>query len=91
MYCQLIFVWTVEVYAEEFYNNLILTHIPDGEFTATMLMGDLLHKANIKHGTNDFIVKRICEILRSDKIEVVGWKPIIQSPLDLYEQIYRKR
>ena len=75
---------------EDFYDNIILSHIPDGEFVATMLF-HCLYKANIKYGTHDFFTKRVCNILRSDKIEVLGWKPQIQSPLDLYEQIYKKK
>lgn len=75
--------------AEDFYDNLILSHIPNGEFVATMLLTDL-YKMNIRFGTDDFKIKRICNILKSDKIEVVGWKDIVQSPLDLYEQVYKK-
>ena len=73
---------------EDFYDELILKNLPEGEFTALELRWQL---EDVCFGTEDFMIKRICKILRSDKVEILGWKPVIQSPLDLYEQIYKKK
>ena len=75
---------------EDFYDNFIYNNLPNDDFIAHDLMSNLID-SNICFGSYDFEVKRICEVLRSKKVEVVGRKPIIQSPLDLYEQIYHKK
>jgi hypothetical protein len=76
--------------SEDYYDTLILDALPEGEFTALNLM-EHLFKSNVCFGTQDFKIKRICKLLRSNNVEIIGWKPIIQSPLDLYEQIYCKK
>lgn len=75
---------------EDFYDDIILSCIPEGEFIAADLFYNL-HETKTAFCTHDFLIKRVCNILRSDKIEVVGWKDVVQSPLDLYEQVYRKK
>ena len=75
---------------EDFYDKFILDNLPDDNFTALDLMHNLIN-ANVCFGTEDFKIKRICKVLRSRKVELIGWKSIVQSPLDLYEQVYRKK
>lgn len=75
---------------EDFYDRFIYNNLPSGNFVALELMNSLTN-ANVCFGTKDFKIKRVCEILRSKNVEIIGWKPIIQSPLDLYEQIYCKK
>lgn len=75
---------------EDYYDEFICENLPDDNFVATELIYNL-RRANICFGTDDFMIKRVCKILRSTKVNIVGWKSVVQSPLDLYEQVYCKK
>lgn len=79
---------TIKNVNPDFYDEIILSQIPEEEFTAMNLI--FMIQENCSVAVEDYVLKRICMILSGDNFEK-RYKPAAQSPLNLYEMIYKKK